>query len=345
MRPRPLLACVLFAACAASPTAAPFVGSEWRVQQIAGKPSLRSICAVGETVLWASGTGTVLRTTDGGVTWINVGPADGRDRDFRAVAAFDRDTAVIAAVGAPARLLRTTDGGATWRCVYEDQDPKAFLDGLAFWDRQHGLCFGDPRQGRFDLLRTDDGGVSWSRVDALPPAVEGEGGFAASNGLLHVHGERQAFIVTGGPVSRCLRSDDQGRSWSAAPLPLRQGPASAGAFAVAFADDQRGVAVGGDYEKARANDGTAAFTRDGGRSWQLAPTGATQFASAVAFVPGYPHVAIAVGEAGTAISRDDGASWQALSPIGFHALAVTPRGQVFAAGGGGRIGRLPSTGR
>jgi hypothetical protein len=107
---------------------------------------------------------------------------------------------------------------------------------------------------------------------------------------------------------------------------------------VAFADEARGVAVGGDYRHPEGNDGTAAWTDDGGASWHASETGALGYRSSAAFVPG--GGCIAAGERGCSWSGDGGRTWRSLAGPGFHSVAAASDGSVWAAGGGGRVAVL-----
>jgi photosystem II stability/assembly factor-like uncharacterized protein len=321
----------------------PFLRARW---QIAGNThttaSLRGLSALDQNVCWASGSGgTVLRTVDGGATWEAVGPADASGLDFRAVHAFDRDNAWVVDAGQPARIYHTMDGGGHWQVAYADDKPAAFFDGIAFWDRNAGILFGDPVDGTFCVLRTQDG-EHWSSVAASVPAPgPGEAGFAASGTNLCTFGRQHVWIVTGGTASRVLASTDRGQTWSQRPLPLQQGSASQGAFSVAFLDLQRGVVVGGDYTHPEDSNGTAAYTTDGGITWVAAPQGALGYRSCVAWLLGRSRpVCIAVGDRGSSVSTDGGRTWRALSPDGFHTVCTTYDGTVWAAGSGGRTARL-----
>ena len=82
---------------------------------------------------------------------------------------------------------------------HTNPDPKGFLDALAFWDADHGLALGDPVEGRFVILATDDGGKTWIRIPpgGMPAALPGEGAFAASGTCLVVQGDRNAWFGTG----------------------------------------------------------------------------------------------------------------------------------------------------
>lgn len=317
----------------------------WRVFDTGSNASLRGLYAVSESVAWASGSaGTVLRTVDGGETWTRLPVPGAEELDFRDVQAFDADRAVLLTAGQPARIYRTTDGGATFEQVHESAHETAFFDGMAFWDEQRGVVFSDPVDGQFLILTTADGGGSWQRVEPakLPPAHDGEAGFAASGTNVAIGLGGRAWVGTGGKVARVLISDDFGVTWRAVPSPLAHGEGSTGIFSIAFRDAHHGVAVGGDYLKPDDTTGNAAYTRDGGATWQAVegapPTG---HRACVTHLGGHsPTSWLAIGRAGSDLSLDDGVSWSRLSDTGFYACSVAADGTIWAAGSEGRVGRL-----
>src|SRR5262249_28075749 len=158
--------------------------------------------------------------------------------------------------GELSRIYRTSDAGASWTLSFRGSDPKVFLDAIAFWDEEHGLAMGDPFDGRFLVLATDDGGRTWRRPEGLvmPPALKDEGAFPASGTCLVVQGERNAWFGTGGAkTSRVFRSADRGRSWTVHETPIAAGAPTSGIFSLAFRDAEHGIAVGGDYRDTRAS--------------------------------------------------------------------------------------------
>jgi photosystem II stability/assembly factor-like uncharacterized protein len=272
----------------------------------------------------------------------------GADRlDFRDVHAVDDHTAYILSIGPGdlSRIDKTTDGGASWTASLRNLDPRVFLDAISFWDETHGIAQGDPVDDRFVVLTTDDAGKTWVRLEGpgMPPALAGEGAFAASGTCLVTEGRANAWFATGGAArSRVFRSTDRGRSWTVAETPVAAGTASSGIFSLAFRDADHGVAVGGDYRLPAQGNNVAALTCDGGRTWRI-PGGRrpAAFRSAVAYVPGTATpTLIAVGPAGTDVSRDDGDSWKPLGATGFHAIGFAPGGAGWAVGEDGRISRF-----
>src|SRR6266851_813998 len=109
------------------------------------------------TVVGASGT--ILRTTDGGATWM--AQTSGTTNNLRGVSFVDANTGT--AVGAGETILRTTDGGATWtrqagtRQAYD-------LNGVSFVDANIGTAVGGYSSMHAQIrtiIRTTDGGATW----------------------------------------------------------------------------------------------------------------------------------------------------------------------------------------
>ena len=323
--------------------------AQWIGQTSGTTVRLRGVSAVSNRVAWASGaSGTYARTTDGGRTW-QAGQVPGAaELDFRDVDAFDAETAYLLAIGPGerSRIYKTTDGGRSWTLQFQNRRPEAFYDCMAFWDRSRGIAMSDPVNGRFLVVRTEDGGRTWNETDpsGMPPALEGEGGFAASGTCVAVGGVAHAWFGTGGPLGpRIFRSKDGGRTWQTSAAPLEAGK-SAGVFSLAFADARRGLAVGGDYTKEQEVGRNAAQTFDGGRTWRaLAASGRPGgYRSCVAYMPGTRgRKLVAVGPSGSDYSLDGGRTWASLGPGGFHAFSVAPQGDAaWAVGENGRVARL-----
>jgi photosystem II stability/assembly factor-like uncharacterized protein len=95
---------------------------------------------------------------DGGNTWKWIVVSGFEKVDFRDIEAFDKNTAVIMGVSAPAYVLRTTDGGDNWSLVYQNNTKGIFLDAMEFWNEQSGIVLGDPINNHFFIGRTFDGG-------------------------------------------------------------------------------------------------------------------------------------------------------------------------------------------
>ncbi len=306
---------------------------------------------------WASGTdGTVLRTEDGGYLWQRCAVPPGAEKlDFRGVQGWDANNAVVMSSGKGelSRIYRTTDVCSSWKLVVTNPDADGFWDAISVADQKTLMILGDPVQGRFVVKNTDDGGVKWSteRVD-LSSAKEGA--FAASNSSLIVNWvDDYAFFGTGSPEGARLFTDCDGcsekdRGWKARPMPMFAKGESAGIFSIAYADWKRLIAVGGDYRKPDVVEGSAAWSNDGGKTWNAAQSLPRGFRSAVAYDAATKSW-IAVGPNGTDISRDDGRNWQPLKPGPGEAADADREWNAlslpFVVGPKGRIGRLRDVSR
>ena len=207
-------------------------------------------------------------------------------------------------------------------------------------------------EGKFWIARTKDGGVTWRSVAKANQhiAAPGEAGFAASGTNMCTVGNTTCFIGLGGApegqrnkTSRILISKDKGTTWKfGGPVPIARSPSS-GIFSVWFADESRGIAVGGDYSKPDDDQSNYAITRNGGRTWttpnpRIPPSG---YRSCVAsFRAGREVKVVAVGPNGTDMSTDLGNKWVRISNKGFHAVSFPADSKKgWAVGGEGKVAR------
>jgi photosystem II stability/assembly factor-like uncharacterized protein len=300
-----------------------------------------SVAPDGRSV-WASGTGgTVLRSQDG-TRWLVDSLPEAESLDLRGIAAVGGDTAyaMVSRVDM-ARIYKTSDGGDHWALQYDDTRPGVLLDGIAFWDSQHGIAVGDPIDGAFLVLTTIDGGATWTQVasGALPAPLPGEAVFAASNTALVVGPRGLAWFATGGGArARVFRTEDAGQYWTVSDLPIAAGDSTSGAFSLAFRDARHGLAVGGDYAVPDSSRVNVASTDDSGHTWHLADRAPTiPYVSGVAVVGG--DTAVATGPRGTFITGDWGAHWQRVDSVRYNAVAVA-RERAFLVGPKGSAGYL-----
>jgi photosystem II stability/assembly factor-like uncharacterized protein len=301
--------------------------------------SLRGVSVVDHNQVWASGThGTYLVTTDAGRTWTVNRVAGAEALDFRGIIAF-RDQAFLLAAGPgdKSRIYHQRKGHR-WELQFTNREPKAFFDCMAFSDRKHGFVVGDPVNGKFQILRTRDGGRTWQYIDPqkLPPALDGEGAFAASNSCVATLGTH-VWFGTGGTAARVFHSADAGETWSATDTPVTHGSPPQGIFSVAFRDALHGAIAGGDYQHPEQSGPNLAITDNGGKNWKTVEVRPQKFFSAISYVDGQ-SVAV-VGASCSGFATGELGSWKWFSADGFNALG-TGDGVTWAVGANGQIGRL-----
>ncbi len=321
--------------------------AQWEPQTSHTDANFRAVSAASADVVWVGGSGgTFVRTTDGGKTWTPGRVAGAETCDFRDVQAIDAQTAYLMSAGpaekGQARIYKTVTGGQSWTLAYQTRQPGVFFDSMDFSDAQTGTVMSDPIDGRWFVIQTRDGGVSWQQIppENLPALQPGEAAFAASGSSLVVRGSR-IWIGSGGGkagAGRVFFSSNGGQSWDVSRTPIFAGP-TAGIFGLWFdAPGQRGMAVGGDYKADTAPAITVSISSDGGRTWQIggavAPPGLKE---GIGQLP--DGRMIAVGPSGTSVSRDFGISWQLIDRSGFHAISCAG-GLCWAVGANGAIGAL-----
>ena len=320
---------------------APSANAQWQKQTVDTKASLRGLVVVNEKIIWASGTGgTFLKTADGGKNW-TVGKVPNAEKlDFRDVEAFDATTAYVLSIGEGenSRIYKTTDGGKTWKLQFQNKNPKAFFDALAFWDKNNGMAMSDPVDGKYLLIETKDG-ETWKplNTDKMPFAKQGEAAFAASGTCLITNGKSDVFLVSGGNDARVFRSDNRGISWLVTDTPIAKGISGSGIFSIAMFDKNRGVIVGGNYEKPDETTNNLALTSDGGVSWILGK-GLSGYRSGVAFID--RKTIVAVGSSGSDLSTNAGKTWRNLDKENYNAIAAKGKNSVWAVGADGLVAKF-----
>ena len=325
----------------------PDLNAQWKTFQTNPQTHMRAVHAVDANTCWIGGSGgTILRTTNGGAHWQTIQIPGAGSLDFRDIHAFSTHTAIAMSAGLSeqdkARIYRTEDGGESWKIVYQTVQNGVFLDGIDFWDQQRGICMGDPVNGRFFILTTQDGGKSWQELPQKnrPAARVQEAAYAASGTSIITYGSGEAYIGTGGAdFARVIRSSDYGQSWRASTTPL---PANAttGIFGLRFWSKKNGIAVGGDYKNVKHEAPNVLMTKDGGKTWRItATTNPVGLKESVATYGHAPLTLIAVGSNGSSFSNDQGQSWNFLGDEAFHAISIVEQ-TAYAVGANGLIGKI-----
>jgi photosystem II stability/assembly factor-like uncharacterized protein len=333
-------------------SSAVFAQDAWKKVDSGVTVELRGLSVVNRHVAWASGAkGTVIRTVDG-ENWQNVSISlslpETSQLDFRDIQGIDKFTAIAmsAGPGKASTIYKTTDGGAHWEQMIVNGEATGFWDAIDFWDANHGVIFGDPIAGQFQVLITNDGGKTWknaakdlTQLAALP----NEGAFAASGTCVSIASKNDVWFATGGAEkTRVFHSADRGQTWTFAETAVAAGAPPKGLFSVAFNQHGLGFAVGGDYQKAKGEGLNAVISRDKAKTWNAAPALPSGFLSVVVAVPAQAKTFVVGGLAGSGVTRNAGQSWEVLSDtpmnaIGFadplHGWSVGPKGLVMKYAG------------
>jgi len=315
----------------------------WEISSTNAPVSLRGLYAINDAVIWASGSrGYVGLSIDGGSTWLDLSIPNATAKDFRDIHAFSQFEAIAMSAGDSAEFYYTLDAGQSWELVYQNYKAGVFFDGMDFWEDGTGLAFSDPVDGQLVFAKSEDFGKSWNDFVPLnlPPALEGEGGFAASGTSILCVGENSVFIGLGvAEKVRIFHSADRGDNWSAIETNLQTGEYY-GIYTIAQNAGGELIAMGASFSSPKAGEQSAAISKDNGTSWEVLTDGMPNvYISGLAFHPSL-KVGVAVGTEGTYISNDNGTNWVKFSDESFNSVTIT-QNQVIAVGGRGKVGRFP----
>ncbi len=266
--------------------------------------------------------GTVMRTTDTGVSWSL--SASGTTEDL---AALDCNGALIGwAVGHTGTIVKTTDGGVTWSSQVSGTAEN--LNGVSFASTTHGWAVGD----NGTILATTNGGSSWaSQTSTTMNDLEDVAFADLSNG----------WAV--GRLGTIIATSNGGGTWA----PQTSG-VSTELSSVSFVTTSQGWAVGDDAAiLTTANGGGTWTAQNPGINPSLYPSSAREVHFVDTMV-GY----VALSGDGEAIATavittaDGGANWT-LHPIelstNWHAITASAT-RMVVVGSGGAVGSSTDTG-
>jgi len=304
--------------------------------------SIRAIVAVDKNTMYFAGANAKFGyTTNAGKSWHikDIVYQDSIKPEFRSIAKNGENIFVLN-VANPA-LLYSISASKT-ELVYTETNPKVFYDSMAFFDDQNGIAMGDPTDDCLSIIKTTDGGNTWSKIDCsnLPKVREGEAAFAASNTNIKIINST-VWLVTGGVKARVFRSLDKGAIWHVFDTPIIQGIASQGIYSVDFYDDQNGIIIGGDYSDSTGNKHNKAITKDGGETWTLVADGQDpDYRSCVQYVPNTNGQELfAVGKMGISFSNDAGTTWKKVSNADYYTIQFVDKNTAWL-GGYGKVGLM-----
>jgi uncharacterized protein (TIGR02145 family) len=214
------------------------------------------------------------------------------------IASAGPDSAWILAMNSGAqqiKVLNTTDGGWVWNVQADglfDMGQGSYTNVIHFWNKMEGIIIGDPVNGSWDIFRTSDAGVTWTRLDTnnIPAPLASEVGVEMAYAAV---GDTIFFSTSDG---RMFKSTDRGLHWSAVTCPVTT--------KFTFANATEGWLL---------QSGTSNFfhTTDGGNNWNQINYTGTIGGFNIKHVPGTASTLVSSngGAQGIYYSLDAGQSW------------------------------------
>ncbi|MFY8020260.1 MAG: WD40/YVTN/BNR-like repeat-containing protein [Bacteroidia bacterium] len=317
------------------------------------KTSIRGLSVVHDELVWFSGSKGVFGKSKNALQNTSFHQLEKyKKSDFRDIEAFSEKKAVMMSSGFPALILYTEDGGLSWKESFRSADSAVFLDGMDFWNARQGVVFGDPINGHFFIMTTNDGGKTWKEFDvsSMPLTKEGEAAFAASGTSIRCLKNGDFAFVSGGAVSRFYYYHKQNKKWDITDIPIVQGKNSQGAFSFAALEKDEyneGLFcfVGGDYlqDSLEEDLSNSAWFRSNPPLWfrKKYVQNTHGYRSCVESINSY--YLICCGTSGVDISASTGVEkyWKNLSQDSFHVVRKAKRGKLIVlAGANGRIAKI-----
>ena len=302
--------------------------------------SIRGMAVADNNLVWISGSnGYVGLTRDGGKTW-QMQQVPGYDNaEFRDIHLMQDGSVILMSATLPAAILRSADKGATWQEIFRQDDPAYFLDAMDFHG-DRGMCLGDPINGHFLTLYTEDAGWHWQErfLDDIGDSLAA---FAASGSIVKYLTRKKILFATGGKEARVYYTGNGGKSWAFSPTDIHQGKPSSGIFTMAFCNKKTLIVGGGDYTTGATPDNNLEALQYRRHKWwstkewqyDLAASRSLGYISCLSC--GANDVLIACGTGGVGMISE---RYRKISDIGFHVVQCAPDGITFYLAGNAVFG-------
>lgn len=277
---------------------------------------------------WGLRGARVLRTTDGGRTWTDVGP-EGNLHPEGADAVFIGTTHAWLAV-TPAgegqdasglRVYHTSDAGQTWDST---AIPDTTVVGrLSFLNENEGWL--TLHQGaamhheQVTILATTDGGRTWAKISTVSPDPQpGELPFTGNKSGLAFSDSSKGFVTGYWPVPGSpylFSSSDGGHTWAQVELALPEGyeESDCSTHTPVFYDQGVGTLPVTLYTPPGRREILFYSTTDGGATWIPGTPIATGEGSASWDAP-VPGVILVAAQGKLHTSTDGGKTWSTVTP-------------------------------
>lgn len=225
-------------------------GNTWAGSTISGAYHLESIHFPTRTVGYTSGVDGIFKSTNGGVTWFDIRPADaGVGMFFWGCYFADELNGIVVGDGCVTNqhFWKTTDGGNTWTLFTGNEPESGMTDVILYEANGRGFAVSSGR-----IWNTTDGGASWQiYANSGTKVWQEEITHLGSSFLVPYAGTTCQGAGSDGGMRF---STNLGNNWTQ----FRVGTPMFGTFLI---DQRTGWACGYDQ--------SVYFTSDGGASWEL----------------------------------------------------------------------------
>ncbi len=205
-------------------------GNHWNLQLNDSSRYLNSVCFVNNLIGWAGGFNRIIKTTDGGKTWVSQ-----YSSEISSIYFPDENNGWAVSYN---QILNTTDGGSRWYL---------FNVGIGNSNTYYTVFFRNTKIGFIGgngfILKTSDGGNSWAKANGTIKDICSISFSDSLNGTA---------ISNGGAI---FKTNDGGDSW----VIIQDGNYQNYFSSVCYRDSKHGIIVG--------KYGIMLYTNNGGNSW------------------------------------------------------------------------------
>lgn len=264
----------------------------------------------------------VLNTSDSGATWHRQLAAPGDVTGGEYLRFFDASNGVVAVLGKQSGLYRTGDGGNTWSRLPLTR-AGGYVLSADFVDASHGWVLAQASTEGETLLRTQDGGRTWTGLGN--PVAYSDWAYRVA-----FADSRDGWLYTESTAPYAYRSQDGGTTWDRVALPGPPGgwPTAQGERVSVAAHPTQGAGVSvtvvvgpsvglSTFGSSRPQADPQPASRfqlssvDGGRSWKAFSVPDAQ--GSIAYMDARNWWWI--GSGAQAKSADAGGTWSTVRPL------------------------------
>ncbi len=200
------------------------LAQDWKLQtNLTSNIALYSVKTISRDIAWTVGDRPedIYRTTNAGQTWVKKTRVVNSTTELPVT--MEAIDSTIAFVGTAnhsgnAGIYRTTDGGQSWHQVYlPSGSGNNYWNWVHFFDSQNGIaeCDQNITNQNFFIVKTTNGGVTWTPIAIQPTSNQNEYGIQNS---VYFFDSLNGWFGTGplngpGIGGRVFRTTDGGNTW------------------------------------------------------------------------------------------------------------------------------------